>query len=111
MTIPELELHAAEYRIGELEHLLTLAQASTISGFYEELVPTFRQGMPTHELEELVSAEEVTRYVARIQSLRKLLAESEGRVRWLEAELRAATRGQHYAKIYEDAAAAKGSRP
>lgn len=46
--------------------------AKLISGFYEERVPQFRQGEPRHELEELVTAEEVTRYVAMIEKLNRL---------------------------------------
>lgn len=44
--------------------------AQLISGFYEEEKPHFRQGAPKHELEELVTADEVTGYVERIAELK-----------------------------------------
>lgn len=44
-----------------------------ISGFYEEELPQFSQGEPTHELQELVTAEEVSGYVQRIAALREAL--------------------------------------
>jgi|HubBroStandDraft_5_1064220.scaffolds.fasta_scaffold186146_3 hypothetical protein len=49
-------------RVSDLEK-------QVISGFYEEEIPQFRQGCPRHELEELVTAEEVQHYVDRITKL------------------------------------------
>lgn len=49
-------------RITELEQ-------QVVSGFYEEEIPTFQQGAPTHELQSAVTAEEVTGYVAKITEL------------------------------------------
>jgi len=40
-----------------------------IWGFYLDEKPTFKQGPPTHELQELVTAEECQRYVDRIEEL------------------------------------------
>lgn len=62
----------AHDRIVELETQIDNG-ADLISGFYEELVPSFRQGAPKHELESLVTAEEVTGYVARIEQQREQL--------------------------------------
>lgn len=56
-------IDAMQKRIQELEALV-------ISGFYEDRPPQFRQGVPKHELEEVVTAREVTAYVARIEELR-----------------------------------------
>lgn len=44
-------------------------RGQVISGAYMERVPMFRQGYPVHELEEVVTAAEVTGYVSRIESL------------------------------------------
>lgn len=51
-----------EARVQELE-------AQVISGFYEERAPIFRQGAPRHELESVVTAEEVSGYINRVQEL------------------------------------------
>lgn len=47
-----------------------LAKSRQIAGFYEEEVPQFEQGEPHHELQSLVTAEEVTGYVTKIKTLR-----------------------------------------
>jgi protein-tyrosine-phosphatase len=52
---------------------ITRLKSQLISGFYEEEIPQFTQGEPTHELQELVTAEEVTSYVQRLVELRKAL--------------------------------------
>jgi hypothetical protein len=55
------------------------ARAAQISGFYEDRVPQFRQGPPVHELESLVTADEVAGYVRKIEELRaKLKAIADG---------------------------------
>ena len=51
----------------EIERLM----GQLISGFYEDKMPFFRQGEPKHELEELVTAEEVSAYVHKIVELTK----------------------------------------
>ena len=53
-----------------------------ISGFYEDEVPQFHDGEPTHELESFVTAAEVTRYVNKIKELLTRVKELE-----TEAEL------------------------
>lgn len=59
-------------RIESLEELAGLV----ISGFYEDEIPSFRQGAPEHELEDAVTAEEVTGYVAEIERLKAALRET-----------------------------------
>lgn len=61
-------------RCGKKGECVSLAE-KLISGFYEEEKPHFRQGAPKHELEELVTAEEVTGYVEQIVTLRAALRE------------------------------------
>lgn len=48
----------------------TALKSKLIAGFYEEEVPQFQQGEATHELQDLVTAEEVTGYVTHIKKLR-----------------------------------------
>lgn len=55
-------------------------EQDVISGFYEEEIPQFRQGTPQHELESVVTAEEVTAYVQKI-------AWQTDRIKALEAEV------------------------
>jgi len=50
---------------------LLAASGRQISGFYAEQTPTFRQGEPEHELEELVTAEDCTSMVTKIEELNK----------------------------------------
>lgn len=45
------------------------ARALVISGFYDGPVPVFEQGWPWHELQAVVTADEVTGYVQKIQEL------------------------------------------
>lgn len=68
MIIAQVELDEMLREINELRGLV-------ISGFYEDEVPTFRQGAPVHELESEVTAAEVTSYVAQIEHLRRALNE------------------------------------
>ena len=56
------QLEAAQKQLKDAQHGL-------ISGFYEDGIPEFRQGPPTHELQSLVTAEEVNAYVKRIHEL------------------------------------------
>lgn len=86
LSARNIELAAAQARIELLEHdaksgdyetlyaqavmELQEARAQIVSGFYEERVPAFQQGAPTHELQDVVTAAEVTGYVARIEQLR-----------------------------------------
>jgi hypothetical protein len=60
--------------VVNLVNELTEARAAQISSFYGDEVPTFRQGAPSHELEELVTAEDVTRWVKRIGQQEEQLA-------------------------------------
>lgn len=53
----------------ELRATIKQLESQLISGFYEDRVPQFEQGPPHHELQQLVTAEEVTRYVAKIEQL------------------------------------------
>lgn len=55
-------------RITELETENAALKAQVISGFYEEEVPQFTQGIPTHELQSVVTAQEVTGYVSIVKS-------------------------------------------
>lgn len=54
--------------IQALLNELKETEQMVVSGFYEEEVPTFRQGIPTHELEEAVTAEECFHWVNRIRN-------------------------------------------
>lgn len=60
----------------EIEQLRSCA----ISGFYHEEVPQFRQGYPVHEVEELVTATDVTAYVSTIQRLSRTVEELKQRL-------------------------------
>jgi hypothetical protein len=55
---------ASEARSAEKIRIL---EQQIISGFYEDRVPQFEQGSPRHELQDVVTAEEVTRYVTGIE--------------------------------------------
>jgi hypothetical protein len=57
--------------IERLERELSGERAKQVSGWYVEERPTFRQGAPQHELEELVTAEDCTAFVRLIEELRK----------------------------------------
>lgn len=48
-------------RAALIADIATLRQL-VVSGFYEEAVPIFSQGYPTHALQRVVTAEDVTRY-------------------------------------------------
>jgi DUF4097 and DUF4098 domain-containing protein YvlB len=48
-----------EGKIRELEQQLQEAKDRQISGFWADEHPQFRQGEPTHEMEELLDAETV----------------------------------------------------
>ena len=60
-------MQSAVDEIARLRGELSAAYAAQISGFYEEERPTFRQGRPTHELEELVTAQDVGNWVEQLQ--------------------------------------------
>lgn len=62
-------LMATEELVDTMQKRVHEAEAQVISGFYEERVPQFRQGAPRHELEEVVTAADVTNWVARIEEL------------------------------------------
>lgn len=62
-------------QIKELQEEVAKLKAATISGFYEDESPQFRQGYPEHELEELVTAEEVTGYITKIRQLNAQITE------------------------------------
>lgn len=57
-----------------LTHLRDV-EAQLISGFYEEKYPIYSQGNLTHELQELMTAEEATDLVSRIKTLQSNLRE------------------------------------
>ena len=57
------EIEALKTRVKELE-------AQIISGFYEDRVPQYSQGAPTHELQEVATAEEVNHLVSVIERFR-----------------------------------------
>jgi hypothetical protein len=57
---PSLWEEAAKRLQTEVERLSKLI----VSGFYEDATPQFRQGLPTNELQSVVTAEEVAGYVA-----------------------------------------------
>lgn len=62
-------------QIKELQEEVAKLKAATISGFYEDESPQFRQGYPEHDLEELVTAEEVTGYITKIRQLNAQITE------------------------------------
>jgi hypothetical protein len=59
--------------IAELYDQIAKLQKQVISGFYEDEVPIFEQGPPHHELQSVVTAEEVAGYVRVIEELRREL--------------------------------------
>lgn len=75
--------------ISELEKELAAARAQMISGFYDndDNITTFSQGAPTHELQSVVTAEEVTGYMDMIQTKNKLASDLAEQVRELKATL------------------------
>lgn len=64
-------------REEELGQRICRLEDKIISGFYEDMdektPPTYRQGQPQHELEEIVTAEEVQWMACRIVDLQKQL--------------------------------------
>ena len=52
-----------------LERHVDYLRSCCIAGFYEDEVPQFEQGYPYHEIQSLVTAEEVQKYVNRIKEL------------------------------------------
>lgn len=72
-------------RIKELE-------AQVVSGFYEDEKPSFVQGVPTHELQGAVTAEECTGYVNKIEELEAerdgLLADKDATKLFMAGEVR-----------------------
>lgn len=62
-------LMATEQLLDTMQERVQELEAQVISGFYEERVPQFRQGAPRFELEDVVTAADVTRWVARIEEL------------------------------------------
>jgi hypothetical protein len=60
-------LTALKKRITELEQQI-------VSGFYEEEIPSFTQGVPTHELQSVVTAAECEGYVDKIKQLAEVTA-------------------------------------
>lgn len=48
-----------------------------VTGFYGDNVPTFRQGTPEHELEDLVTADECAGYIKQISELRAELEKAQ----------------------------------
>lgn len=65
----EWDIAMAQGAEADLEVEIERLKGCAISGFYEDEVPQFHQGHPTHEIEELVTAAEVTRYVSEIEHL------------------------------------------
>jgi len=54
-------------------HQLQEALQGQVSGFYEEARPVYTQGPPTHELQDLVTAEEANGLIEKIVELEKLV--------------------------------------
>lgn len=74
--VKELSFLAYQYgqsRYTSLKEENARIRTYLISGFYEEEYPTFKQGEPTHELESLVTADEVQGYVNKLAKLQKEL--------------------------------------
>jgi hypothetical protein len=63
-----IETHNAE---------LTAERQLQISGFYEEKLPSYSQGSPIHELQELATADEVNRLVAQFATERQRREQAE----------------------------------
>ena len=57
--------------VKELEARLKKVEALVVSGFYEDAVPSYKQGLPTHELEDIVTAQDCTSWIAKIIALEK----------------------------------------
>lgn len=57
--------------VDVLKRQLAEALDAQVSGFYGDHPPSFRQGAPTHELEEVVTVVDCVRWVAQIELLRK----------------------------------------
>ena len=60
--------------IEGLYNKLTDTKAKLISGFYEDEVPHYAQGSPTHELQELVTAADVQHIVNALHESQVKLA-------------------------------------
>jgi hypothetical protein len=71
--IPKSLEYLAAREIEAQRTRIAILSEQVISGFYEEEIPLFTQGEPTHELQDVVTADEVTRYVMKIVSLTKEL--------------------------------------
>lgn len=69
-------------RIKKLEGQLTEAQASVVSGWFMDEVPSFRQGAPVHEMEEVITASDATAWISKIIELHSKITQLE-----TEAEL------------------------
>jgi DNA repair exonuclease SbcCD ATPase subunit len=57
-----------------------------VSGFYEDEIPTYKQGFPTHELEEAVTAESCTGLVNKIIALKERVWELENKLTAITAD-------------------------
>ncbi|WP_394999729.1 hypothetical protein [Acinetobacter sp.] len=57
--------------IDQDKWLIKEAEKKQISGFYEEQYPSYQQGAPHHEMQELVTAEECNNLIAKIKKLNK----------------------------------------
>ena len=68
MEIDELDdLQRMQNEINRLRALI-------VSGFYEDEAPVYSQGLPTHELQSVLTAEEANGLVSRITDLRAVNA-------------------------------------
>ena len=76
--IVDPDIHAAlcakDKEIESLKAQLAEARGQMVSGFYGEEIPEYAQGAPTHELQEILTAEEANGLVKKIVELRKRLA-------------------------------------
>ncbi len=61
-------------RCDALEAELAALRARVVSVFCGEEIPTFQQGMPTHELQDYLTADDCTVWVQRIEGLKAELA-------------------------------------
>lgn len=77
--IAELEQQAATDAdfIRQYQRETEALRGQIVSSWDMDEIPTFRQGAPIHEMEGLVTAEEVTGYVRRITEQREQIAELE----------------------------------
>ena len=65
------DLLACADRIEHLQSELTELRQQVISGFYEDEFPSYAQGVPTHELQDVMTAAEANGLIKMIKKLRQ----------------------------------------